>query len=90
MNLCLISTREELELSVYCVAPPIPWRNFDWCAIDSNTYDGQGSPIGFGRTPIDAINELFDEIEEKEAQNAEKRERGHPITARSRSRIDFT
>ena len=26
--------------------PPIPQRQFDWSAIDDDTYDGLGSPIG--------------------------------------------
>ncbi len=41
--------------------PPIPVRNFDWCA----TRDGYepGAPIGWGSTAQDAIQDLLD-IEE--------------------------
>jgi hypothetical protein len=45
------------------VYPPIPDRRFDWSAIDDSTYDGEGSPIGYGRTEAEAIQDLFDEIE---------------------------
>ena len=42
---------------------PIPLRDFDWSAVDDDTYDGPGSPIGFGRTRDDAIEDLFEHIE---------------------------
>ena len=46
--------------------PPIPMRNFDWSAIDSSTYDGMGCPVGRGRTEIEAVRDLLEQIEEKE------------------------
>lgn len=42
--------------------PPIPIRQFDWYAIDDDTYDGEGCPIGRGATEEDAINDLLDKI----------------------------
>lgn len=42
--------------------PPIPIRQFDWSAIDDDTYDGEGCPIGRGATEEDAINDLLDKI----------------------------
>src|SRR6202000_12876 len=44
--------------------PPIPDRNFDWCATTDN-YDGEGSPIGWGRTEEAAIEDLVAVIEDQ-------------------------
>lgn len=46
------------------VFPPIPDRNFDWSAVDDDTYDGPGSPIGYGPTELDAIADLMEQTEE--------------------------
>ena len=43
--------------------PPIPDRRFDWCAVTDN-YDGEGSPIGWGRTEEGAIEDLVAIIED--------------------------
>ena len=43
--------------------PPIPLRQFDWSAIDEDTYDGApdgGGRIGYGRTEQEAIDELME------------------------------
>lgn len=40
------------------VYPPIPIRNFDWCAIPEG-YE-PSDPMGYGRTEQDAIDELID------------------------------
>jgi hypothetical protein len=45
------------------ICPPIPDRNQDWSAIDDDTYDGPGSPIGYGPTEAMAIAELLEQIE---------------------------
>jgi hypothetical protein len=37
------------------VFPPIPIRQFDWSAVDDDTYDGPGSPVGTGPTEQVAI-----------------------------------
>jgi len=42
--------------------PPIPIRCFDWSAVTEN-YDGPGSPIGFGETEAEAIEELQEQLE---------------------------
>ena len=40
--------------------PPIPDRRFDWQAIDDDTHDGSpGSPIGYGATEREAIEDLI-------------------------------
>jgi hypothetical protein len=47
------------------VHPPIPLRQFDWLAVDDNTYDGPGSPIGWGSTEQAAIVILLEQLEKK-------------------------
>ena len=52
--------------------PPIPQRDFDWCAIDEDRYDvdcDQGgyfakSPIGYGRTREAAVADLLEQLGE--------------------------
>jgi hypothetical protein len=48
------------------VYPPIPDRRFDWQAVDDETYDGPGSPIGTGSTEAEAIADLMAQIEDRE------------------------
>lgn len=46
--------------------PPIPIRDYDWSAIDDNTYDGAPDshcPIGRGRTEAQAIEDLLEQLE---------------------------
>ena len=48
-------------------AKPIPLRQFDWSAVDDDTYDGSEDshcPIGYGATEAEAIADLLREIEE--------------------------
>lgn len=49
--------------------PPIPVRDFDWSAIDEDTYDGAEdsgtrNQIGRGRTEAEAIADLMAILEE--------------------------
>lgn len=46
---------------------PIPVRDFDWCAVDDDTYDGEGCPIGYGATEETAIADLISQIEAEDA-----------------------
>jgi hypothetical protein len=41
---------------------PIPNREFDWSATPEN-YE-PGSPVGFGRTEQEAVDDLLDQLEE--------------------------
>lgn len=41
---------------------PIPVRNFDWCAVDADTYDGEG-PVGYGATEAEAIADIEEQLE---------------------------
>jgi hypothetical protein len=46
--------------------PPIPIRQFDWSAIDDDTYDGTDDshcPIGRGATEQEAIDDLLEQKE---------------------------
>lgn len=54
-----------MKIRTEFVYPPIPIRDFDWCAVDDDTYDGEGCPIGYGRTEADAIADLMAQIEEQ-------------------------
>jgi hypothetical protein len=47
------------------VYPPIPIRQFDWCAYDYDTYDGPGSILGHGATEQAAIADFITGWEEK-------------------------
>lgn len=56
------------------VCPPIPSRNFDWSAIDADTYDAsyegedengshwKSSPRGFGATEQEAKDDLREQL----------------------------
>ncbi|HEX5508453.1 MAG TPA: hypothetical protein VFX37_08105 [Pseudolabrys sp.] len=44
---------------------PILDRRFDWSAVDDSTYDGPSSPIGYGPTEEDAIEDLLEQLEER-------------------------
>jgi hypothetical protein len=44
--------------------PPIGDRRFDWSAVDDDTYDGPGCPIGYGATEDEAIADLMSQMEE--------------------------
>lgn len=51
------------------IYPPIPCRDFDWCAIDSDSYDGtEDDPhrgqIGYGATEAEAISSLREILED--------------------------
>jgi hypothetical protein len=43
--------------------PPIPSLQFDWCAWDDN-HDEKG-PFGWGKTELDAILDLKEQLEEE-------------------------
>ena len=67
-----------MKITVSAVFPPIPTRNFDYCAIDSDTYDAsyegedenghhwKSSPVGHGATEAEAIEDLLDQLAESQ------------------------
>jgi hypothetical protein len=42
---------------------PVPSNEFDWQAIDDNTYE-PGCPIGYGATEQAAIDNLMEQLDE--------------------------
>ncbi|MFA6984609.1 MAG: hypothetical protein WC213_00185 [Arenimonas sp.] len=55
------------------VYPPIPIRQFDWSAIDDDTYDGEGCLIGYGATEQEAIDDLLDKMNDDGLSDAEQK-----------------
>ena len=49
-----------MKIRTEFVHPPIPLRDSDWSAVDDDTYDGPGSPIGWGPTEAAAIADLME------------------------------
>lgn len=52
---------------------PIPTNKFDWCAVDSDTFDGAPDthppcPIGYGSTEAEAIADLLEQIADRADQ----------------------
>lgn len=60
-----------MKIKTTYVCPPVPERSFDWSAIDEDTYNGSGSPIGFGATEQDAVKDLMDQMEKEECPHDE-------------------
>ena len=54
-----------MKIQTNYIFPPIPSRNCDWSAVDSETYDGVGCPIGFGSTEQEAVDDLLGKIEDE-------------------------
>ena len=53
-----------MKIRTTYVYPPIPIREFDWSAIDEDTYDGaedsgNRGQVGYGRTEQEAIADLM-------------------------------
>lgn len=41
------------------------FQYFGWVAVDDNTYDGPGSPLGQGGTEAEAIEDLVEQLDER-------------------------
>ena len=57
-----------MKIQTDFIYPPIPTRNCDWVAVDSDTYDGApdcNCPIGRGATEAEAVADLLAQIEER-------------------------
>ena len=52
-----------MKIRTTFVYPPIPIRSCDWIAVDDDTYDGEGCPIGSGATEAEAIADLMEKLE---------------------------
>ncbi len=63
-----------IRIKTSFVHPPIPIRSFDWQAWDDNTYDCDcdedgffsNCPLGHGATEQEAIDDLLQQIEERQ------------------------
>jgi hypothetical protein len=58
-----------MKIRTEFIFPPIPVRDFDWTAVDDDTYDGAPdsktrNQIGYGRTEEEAIKNLLEILEE--------------------------
>lgn len=58
-----------MKISAYNIYPPIPLREYDWCAVDDETYDGAPdsrtrNQIGYGATEEEAIADLLSILED--------------------------
>jgi len=54
-----------MRIQTTFVDAPIPVRDFDWSAVDGDTYSGEpGQPIGRGSTEQEAIDDLLEQLSE--------------------------
>lgn len=57
-----------MKIRTVHVCPPIPVRDFDWMAYDPDKYDPEQNdlPVGWGKTPDEAIANLREQLAELE------------------------
>ena len=70
------------------VHPPIPNRNMDWTAVDEDSYDGPGSPIGYGATEQEAIEDLKEQTEAYWELRAERLMTQAQVDAHAEAAVD--
>ena len=49
------------------------WQYMHWVAVDDDEYDGPGSPLGTGKTEQEAIDDLQEQLAEREERIATRR-----------------
>jgi hypothetical protein len=54
-----------MKIVTHCIFPPIPDRQFDWCAYYDND---DGHPCGYGRTEEEAIADLKENYPKEDKQ----------------------
>jgi hypothetical protein len=74
-DVALAAAHDGVRISTDYSFPPIPIRQFDWCAYDDNTYDGPGSILGHGRTEQEAIDDLTQQLSEAAPRTAHVEEK---------------
>lgn len=52
-----------MKIKTHYEPTPISLRQFDWSAVDDDTYD-YDQPIGHGATEQEAINDLLEQLED--------------------------
>ena len=62
-----------MKIRTELVYPPIPIRQFDWSAVDDDTYE-PGCPIGTGTTELEAVKDLMQQLEDDYAPRSELNE----------------
>ena len=65
-------TRDSIVIKTEYWPKPIPLRQFDWTAVDAETYDGPGCPIGTGQTEQEAIDDLLEQLADQIEPQAPK------------------
>ena len=55
-----------MKIKTVYIHPSIPIRSVDWIAYDEDTYDGPGCLVGYGETEEKAIQDLRDQLEDRE------------------------
>jgi len=60
-----------MKITTSNINPPVPSRDYDWSAIDSDTYDGAKDSsnrhqVGYGRTEREAIANLMEILADAE------------------------
>lgn len=62
----IIRTADRGKVNVSFIYPPIPLRQFDWCAyFDNDEPNDEGQMMmGYGRTEIEAIDDLLQHVED--------------------------
>lgn len=68
---CRQPGKVQYDIRVHFVFPPIPDRSMDWCATFDNYNDAPDShhPIGYGRTPEDAVANLMEAAWDQERED---------------------
>jgi hypothetical protein len=79
-----------MKIRTEYVHPPIPFRHFDWSAVDDDTYE-PGCPIGYGHTEQEAIDDLMEQIAENNETSAhcDRCDNTGWITVRSSGSMSF-
>jgi hypothetical protein len=52
-----------MNIKTEYIYPWPPINDNGWCAIDDDTYDGPSSPMGWGATQQEAINDLLAQLD---------------------------
>ena len=72
----------DITIHVRFIHPPIPDRQFDWCATyDHDEPDDEGNmPAGYGKTPSAALGDLLEIIQSTRKHNMPNTTGGGPYT----------
>jgi hypothetical protein len=74
-----------MRILIYYDPPPVERRDFDYRAVDLDTYDGPGSACGYGRTPALALADLEAQLIDRAQEIATRVAEAVSIDQRHRS-----